>query len=398
MKLDARTVASLELPADKSDQILFDSDLSGFGYRLRKRGDRVRRSWVVQYRARGRTRRVTLGSAETLKASEAREAAREVLAKVTLGGDPQGDRAAERQHTHTLRSLAASYLEAKKADWRPSSYRVTKLYLTGAYFKPLHRIDAEDVTRRDVAARLGAIKRASGDVSAKQARTALSSLFKWAMGEGLVSSNPIIGTLTPGKAIARERVLDNRELAAIWNACQADDFGRATRLLILLGNRRSEVGELRFSELDFDAGTWTLPGQRSKNHRSVTITLPAPALAIIQEVPRTDRDQLFGARAAGFTAWDYGKRELDRRLGDGVKPWKLHDIRRTVATRMADIGIQPHIIEAVLNHYSGHRRGIAGVYNRSTYQREVATALATWGEYVMALVEKRPSKVTVLHA
>ena len=154
---------------------------------------------------------------------------------------------------------------------------------------------------------------------------------------------------------------------------------------------------MRWSELDFDAGVWTLPAERSKNRRAHTIPLLPAAMAIIESVPRTSRGHLFGTRArAGFTIWDHSKRDFDRRLGDAVKPWRLHDLRRSVATGMGDIGIEPHVIEAVLNHYSGHRRGVAGIYNRSGYEKAVRLALARWADHVMALVEGRAPAGNVL--
>jgi integrase len=192
-------------------------------------------------------------------------------------------------------------------------------------------------------------------------------------------------------------VLSNTELGAIWRACGDDEFGKIIRLLTLLGSRRQEIGGLRWSEVDLDAGVWTLPAERSKNHRAHAIPLLPAALAIINSVPRTSRDCLFGTRArAGFCSWSDSKRELDRRLGDAVKPWQVHDIRRSVATGMADIGIEPHVIEAVLNHYSGHRRGVAGIYNRSSYEKAVRLALARWADHVMALVEGRAPAGNVL--
>jgi integrase len=192
-------------------------------------------------------------------------------------------------------------------------------------------------------------------------------------------------------------VLGNAELAAIWRACGDDDFGKIIRLLTLLGSRRQEVGGMRWSEVDLDAGVWTLPAERSKNHRAHTIPLLPAVLAIVKSVPRTDRDHVFGTRArAGFTPWDHSKRELDRRLGVAVKPWRVHDIRRSVATGMADIGIEPHVIEAVLNHYSGHRRGVAGIYNRSGYEKAVRLALARWADHVLALVDGRVPADNVL--
>jgi integrase len=232
----------------------------------------------------------------------------------------------------------------------------------------------------------------------------LSAFFSWAIADGLLGNgaNPVDGSHRPDDPTPRDHVPTAAELVAIWNACGDDDFGRIVRLLILLGNRRAEVGGLCWSELDLDAGTWTLPAERSKNHRALTVVLPPRALAIIASVPRTNRDHLFGDRtASGFTSWGGCKLDLDRRLGEAVKPWRLHDLRRAVATGMADLGVEPHHIEAALNHFSGHRRGVGGTYNRSTYERAVAAALARWSEHVLALVEGRresSSNVVVLQS
>jgi len=166
MKLDNRTIARLPLPEDrhKADAIYFDETVSGFGIRFRRSGGDVRASWVCQYRSHGRTRRMKVGSVGKLSPEQARKAAREILAKVELGRDPQSEREAKRRAAvHTLFSIATTYLDAKKLDLRPASYRVTKLYLTGrAYFGPLHATAIGEITRADVAARIGAIARNSG--------------------------------------------------------------------------------------------------------------------------------------------------------------------------------------------------------------------------------------------
>ena len=125
------------------------------------------------------------------------------------------------------------------------------------------------------------------------------------------------------------------------------------------------------------------------------VPLPAKALEIISEVkPREGHDCLFGGRSpSGFIDWAAAKRRLDERLGSAVGSWRIHDIRRTVATKMGDLGVQPHVIEAVLNHQGGHKRGVAGVYNRSPYEREVTMALQVWGSHVLALAEGREDKI-----
>jgi hypothetical protein len=234
MKITSKTIAGLTLPEGKADAIFFDDEMSGFGFRLRRSGDRVRRSYVCQYRSKGRTRRVLIGPAETLNAEQARAQAKMILAQVHLGHDPQGEKAAARlKAARTLRSVADDYLAVKHAILRPASFRVTQLYLTGrAYFTPLHAIAIGEITRADVAARISAISRKSETVTASRARSALNTMFAWAMGEGLCESNPVIGTNKPIDSTPRERVLSDAEIAAIWTEVGDDDYGQIVRQMV----------------------------------------------------------------------------------------------------------------------------------------------------------------------
>jgi integrase len=399
MKMDAKAIARLMLPAGKRDAIYFDRDLPGFGLRLRASGDgQVRRTWVAQYRSHGRTRRMKIGTAEKLSPEEARRAARKVLASVEMGNDPQAERARARlEQARTLNSIAKSYLEAREEELRPASYRVTKLYLTGkAYFGPLFSTAIGDITRADVAARITAIKRNSGMVTASRARSALSSLFVWAMGEGLCEANPVVGTNQPGSSEPRERVLDSTELVAIWKASGDGEFGKIVKLLTLLGNRRQEIGGMKWSEIDHDKCEWTLPKERAKNNRDLTLPLPSLALEIIESVPEiVGRQHVFGGRSpTGFCDWSRSKAELDLHLGESVRPWRIHDIRRSVATHLADdLNVQPHIIECILGHYGGFRRGVAQVYNKSPYMNEMRAALVAWSERLQSLVAGGAHKI-----
>ena len=209
---------------------------------------------------------------------------------------------------------------------------------------------------------------------------------------GLVENNPTIGSTKPAESKPRERVLSDDELARIWRACGDDAFGKIIKLLILTGCRRAEIGDMCWSEIDLDRGTFTIPARRAKNGKAHTLPVMPMMLDIITSVPRlVSRDQLFGMRGDGFTGWVKGKRALDER--SGVRDWTIHDIRRSVATRMADLGVQPHIIEQILNHQSGHKAGPAGIYNRSSYDREVRAALALWEDHVRTLVEGGEHKV-----
>jgi integrase len=396
MKLSDKLVTTLTLPDGKDDVIHWDGDLKRLGYRLRRSGGNVLRSWVVRYRVGARQRRMTLDA--VLGAEQARAAARKILARVELGEDPQGDKAMQRvADKHTVRGLVEEYLADKRAELRPKTFRDTATYLTGAYFKPLHGMTIDKVTRRDVAACLTRIKRERSPIVAGIARAKLSAFFVWCLRQGLAEGNPTIGTDTGKRVAPRERVLGDGELAAIWKAAVeiGGDYGAIVRLLLLTGSRRAEIGGMAWSEFDLDVPnpTWTLPRGRSKNHRALVLPVMPMMRSVIEKVPRmATRDQLFGARARiGFANWGEGKARLDR-AADLAVEWHLHDIRRTVATRMADIGIQPHIIETVLNHQSGHKGGIAGVYNRSAYEREVRAALAMWHDHIRVLFEGGASK------
>jgi integrase len=393
MKLTSKAVAALMLPEGKDDHIEWDDDLPGFGYRLRKSGDKVGRSWVAQYRHGGQTRRMTLGSASVLSSEQARNEAKRILAQAQLRQDPASERKRRASADRfTFTALAEQYLAAKKPDVRPRTFSEMERYLqSSSYFGPLHNIPVDAITRRDIAARVLAIKPKNGQVAAARARTAISAMYTWAMENGLAETNPTIGTEKPKAPPSRDRVLSDQELVAIWKATDDEsDFSRIVRLLIVTGQRRSEVGGLCWSEIDIEHGTWTIPSMRSKNKREHSLPLGSLALDVIRSVPQVvGRDLLFGARTdRGFTSWAEHKRTLDARLGDQVEPWTLHDLRRTCATRLCDIGIEPHHVEALLNH-RGHKAGVAGVYNKSKYQRAVQHAVETWDNYLLALIEGR---------
>jgi integrase len=397
MKLTTKSVAAAALPPGRDDHVIWDDEMPGYGLRLRAGSGRIRRTFIVQYRTGGRSRRLLLGSCDVLGADQARAAAKKALAEVALGGDPQGTKAAQRRSDDTLRSTVDDYIEIKRAAVRPNTFREIERYLRGPHFKTLHGRPLEQITRKDIAGCLTRIVAKNGSVTASRARSTLSAFYVWAIGNGLAETNPVVGTNRPEDGAPRARILSNAELVSIWNACHGRGYGHIIRLLTLLGARREEVGAMVWSEIDVDAGTWTIPGARTKNGREHVLPLPAAALAIIAEIERVPgREHLFGGAAdRGFQYWSTSKLELDKRAG--VAGWTVHDLRRTAATRMADIGIAPHVIEAVLNHQSGHKKGPAGVYNRSTYTTEVKIALERWAAHVEALVAGREDNVVTLH-
>jgi integrase len=264
VNLNARTVAALQMPTGKTDHIEWDDALSGFGYRLRAgaAGKALLRSWIVQYRRAGGTRRITLGAAGVVSAEQARKEAKKLLGRAAIGQDPQADRRERRdKDRHTLRSVAAEYLQAKKSELRPRSYVESERYLlTGKYFKPLHTLAINAVSRADVSSRILAIAREAGNTTANRARSNLNALFSWSIRMGLTDSNPVVNSVQAKESEGRTRVLSDSELAAIWRACGDDgDYSRIVRLLILLACRRQEIGSMQWPELDPERGLWAIP-------------------------------------------------------------------------------------------------------------------------------------------
>jgi integrase len=201
------------------------------------------------------------------------------------------------------------------------------------YAKPLHGLGAALVSRRDIGNLLAAIGASSGGPTANKTRASLSAFFAWCMARGLAEQNPVVGThVAPEQP--RERVLSIAELAAIWRACDDDAYGAIVRLLILTGQRREEIGGLRFDEVCSGYDVITLPASRTKNRRAHLIPLSAQAQAILAERSAQAGDFVFGG-ARRFVSWSYGKRLLDASLaaaGAKLERWVLHDVRRS-ATR-----------------------------------------------------------------
>jgi integrase len=378
----------LELPSGSTDYVWWDDRISGFGIRLRAGGTC---NWIYRYRIGSKQRSVILGSVTSVPLSVARKNASTLEAKVRLGEDPALDRQnAKLEADNNFGVLAAQYLEARKSEWRANTYKDNERYLI-RYSKPLHRVPITAVSQRNVANLLTGVAKDAGDVAANRLRAALAAFFSWVIREGIRLPEGNVASYTNKREEkSRERVLSDAELKVIWKACPDDDFGAAVKLLILTGQRRSEIGLLRWDEVHDDQ--IILPSSRTKNGRTHAVPLTDPAQTILSRFRRDGRQCVFGRRGRGFGDWARGKAVLDARIGE-VGEWTLHDIRRTVATRMAELGVQPHIIEAVLNHVSGHKGGVAGIYNRAAYDKEKREALNLWAEHVTALVEGRKAVV-----
>jgi integrase len=399
MKLTAIAIRSLSLPAGKTEAIVFDDDVPGFGLRIREGGSRA---FVFQYKLGDKQRRMALGRVTALDIGKARETAKDLYARVRLGQDPAGDKAeAKVRATETFAAAAAQFLARQRGRLRPKSYENVERHLL-THAKVLHELQFAKVERRDIATCLAGVTTNNGAVTANRVRSTLSSLFAWAMGEGLVDRNPVTGT-NQNAEMSRDRVLSPAELRIIWNALGDDHYGAIMRLLALSGQRASEIAGLRWSEVR--ETEIVLPPERTKNKRQHVIPLSEPARAIIAAQPRRTnadgkpREFVFGLGDGPFQGWSNSLNILNARIaettGETLRHWTVHDLRRSFATHAAEIGIAPHIVEAVLNHV-GHRAGVSGIYNRASYSREKCIALDRWAEWLTAVVEGRDTNVVTL--
>ncbi|MBN9603767.1 MAG: tyrosine-type recombinase/integrase [Afipia felis] len=390
MRLNRTVVKNLVLPKGLPYQIVWDDSLPGFGVKVNPNS----KVWVVQYRADGKSRRETLGRTDTVSLETAREAAKTALARVQLGANPHAERQeAQAQRSLTLRKVIERYLSLSAGRLKSRSYEEVKRHLE-KHWAPLHEMPIQRLNRSLISEHLQTLAQNNGPIASNRARAALSAVFSHAVSMGLVDQNAVVGTIRPGSELKRDRVLSSLELRSICDSLNPNDYGCIVKILLLTGQRREEVGDMRWSELNFEEGLWVLPRERTKNKRAHEVPLSGAAIFLLEQMPRVHgRDFVFGARDSGFSGWSKSKILLDRAIKDhssAIVDWRLHDLRRTAATGMADLGVAPHIVEAVLNHVSGSRAGVAGIYNRASYREEKREALDRWADYLHAIIPLRP--------
>ncbi len=394
LKFTQQEVTRAGLPAGKSEHIEFDEAMPGFGVRIRA-GKKTHRTFIVQFKIGAKHRRITLGNVAKVPLENARKEARKIFGRVANGEDPQNDKVeARRAAPHTLKATIAKYLEARAKAMRPRSHDETSRHLE-KHWQPLHGFTLSSIGRANVAAQVAAIAKARGPVAANRSRASLSAMFRWAIGEGLCEENPVAGTNRQDENGPRERALTDAEAAAVWLAVSDDDdYGRLVRLILLTGCRRTELGGLKWSEIDVDGRTITVPAERTKNNQQHVLPLSDPTLAILEAIPRREgRDRVFGIGGFGFCNWSKCKTELDK-LVALKEPWTLHDLRRTVRTGLGKLGVQLHIAEAVLNHLPPK---LIRTYDRNTYAAENKAALDLWASNLMvAVAQATGANVTAL--
>ena len=373
-----------ELKPAEREYFVWSVDLPGFGIRILPSG---KRSWCVQFRlADGKTVRRTIGSTKVVPYTMAEARAQQLLAhakvhRIDLVAQERTDAVARiRKRDKTIGSIAAAYLSEPAVRAR-RSFGETKRYLE-VVWRDVRELDAELVDRHALIPVLRQIAATRGGVTANRARAGLSSMFTWAITHGLLRrDNSPTAFLPTWPEQARSRALAIEELAQVWAAAPLvnETFGRMIRLLVLTGCRRSEISELEWSEVDFARGVIELPGSRTKNALPHVIPLPPPAVAILAGMSRGSTARVF----TGFRSWSWAKARLDALVS--LPAWTVHDVRRSVSTGLHEhLNGDGHLIELILNHSSGSRGAIAGVYDRSQRLAERRALLEAWAALILA--------------
>jgi integrase len=319
-----------------------------------------------------------IGAAQKTSLDSAKKQAKSFFESVQNNIDPANTKAkAAAAAAQTFGSAIAGYLDQLEIDRRSAAHvGRCKSHLEKS-FRALHTMALASIDRATVSRELNLMSK-RGPVAANRARAILSAFFNWSIANGLCEINPVDKT-TKNQEYDRERVLVPRELRAVWLGLDDDDYGKITKLLTLTLQRRTEISRLERTEVNWAEKQIELPGSRTKNRRPHIVPLSPTALAILKSV-HGDGKFFFSKR----NNWQIDKDRLDKKCG--VSDWVLHDLRRTGSTGMGDIGIQPHVVEAVLNHIGGSKAGVAGTYNKAMYLKEKREALNKYADYVMATV------------
>ena len=351
---------------------IFDAGYPGFALRVSYGGGK---SWVYFYRIGGRLRRRSLGTYPAVTLAEARQLWRDAKHHVSLGRDPGWQRASDLN----FENVAREWLKRDQADKR-SLKEVTRI-VEKELIPEWGQRSIRDIRRHDILVLSDRIADRGATTMARRVMAYVHRLFRWAKSRDLIESNPATDLPKPGREVARDRVLTDAELAAVWKAAVEIGwpYGPAAQLLILTGARRAEIAELKWSEIH--GNTIKLSGARTKNAEPHDMPLSEQALDVLSRMPRIAGSEYVFGKPLRSAAWSNAKIKFSAAK---IQPWRIHDLRRTVSTGMNELGTEPHIVEAVLGHTV---KGVAGVYNRAKYEAAKRAALKAWGAHVMALVQ-----------
>lgn len=392
IKISKSTVDGL-LPSETTT-LWLDVELKGFGIRVTPKGKKV---YVVQYRMPGKrkTNTYTIGShGSPWTPTLARKEAAAKLLQISQGTDPNAEKRRKRNETvdYGFEAYADRFSEMYlRKNWVGSYDRAVSVLRRHA--KPFFKTtDIREITKRDCTLFVESLSHMGA--TARKAVEVVGKMFGWAMDRGDLDSNPMAKTPRPKPSAGRERVLDDDELRRVWNGAEKMDhpYGRLVQMLALMGQRRGEVGGMRWDELDFDRLVWEVPRDRTKSGRGNIVPLTPLMIEIVRNMPRLG-DLVFSVSGDNELGnHSKLKLRLDAIIGEAglntdtpVEPWTLHDLRRTAATGLQRLGVLSDLVEVTQGRTK--KLGAGQAYQRYDYLEEKREALGLWDTHVRELVE-----------
>jgi integrase len=374
------------LSPGEQDQIYWDSERPGLHLKVTPAGKKV---FLLYYRVVGASkqqRRYKIGDYGAVTLQQARERAKSLAGMVADGKDPAADRKQARQRLdfELVSDLVAEFLSKHVAQNRSAAE--TERIFNKDILPRLGSRSIHSLKKHDVIALLEAIADRDAPIMANRTLAAFRKFLNWCVARGIIDKSPADGAEAPGKETKRDRLLTDDELRRVLVAARQIGFpyGSIVEVLALTGQRREEVASMSWSELDLPARTWTIPAARSKNDKPHIVHLSDPARQLLEQGPRTGEWVFSTNGRTPFQGFSKAKRQLDDL--SGVTNWTLHDLRRTVVSGMARLGIPPQIADKVLNHQTGTISGVAAIYQRHDFLDERKSALDQWGSHVTKLL------------
>ena len=370
------------LPTSKSDVVYWDAGYPGFGVKVTPKGRKV---FIVLYRTAGagsKLRKYTIGPYGRVTLHQARVAAQRIFAAKLEGRDPAAEKreAKRRVVADRVEDLLEIFISQRLSQNR-SGGEIARL-LRREMEKAWVGRSIHEINKRDVVELVSAIERRGAPIAANKTLKSIKAFLRWCVGRAILDQSPAENVPLPSKEIARDRVLDDDELAQVILAARkiGGPYGDIVELLALTGQRREEVARLQWAELDLAQRVWTLPKSRTKNAKAHVVHLSKQSMAVLTRAdqPGSYVFSLLGTKP--FQEFSRAKRRLDQL--SGVTGWRLHDLRRTCVSGMARLGIAPHVADKILNHQAGTISGVAAVYQRHDFLAERQGALDVWGAHV----------------
>jgi integrase len=355
------------------------------------------RSWALRYRTAGKPTKLTIGGYPSVDLAMARRKAQEALGAIAVGKDPARDKKAARAALKAERDADVDRIE-RVVEQYVERYAKLKIKRWAEVARVLDKEAVQrwkgrrlsQITKPMVHDMLDAIIDRDAPIKANRVFDQFRGMCKWAIERGIIDRSPCEGMKAPSPENKRERVLNDDEIKLVWRAFEAVGwpFGRIGQLLLLTGGREREVAGMEWKEIDLASRTWTLPAARAKNGREHVVPLSDAAVEIIHGLPRLEgRKFVFSTTGrAPVSGFSNAKKYVDAAMGESIPNWTFHDLRRTVATNLQKLGVRLEVTEAVLNHVSGSRAGIVGIYQRHDWADEKRAALDAWARKLAAIV------------